>query len=131
MDVRRISCMAAATFVGSLLIISATSPAHSQPPLVVQGHHYIDPETQRVVNYGDLDLANAPGQNRLVRRVAYAVNNLCDGDRSWSTLRVNVDRRGCSTAAWGSANPQIAAAIERAKSGTFVAAAALTIATAE
>jgi hypothetical protein len=29
MDARKITCMAAATFVGSMLILSATSPVHS------------------------------------------------------------------------------------------------------
>jgi UrcA family protein len=130
MDARKITCLAAATFVGSLLILSATSPVHSQPPVVVEGRHYFDPEIQRVVPYGDLDLANPPGQNRLIRRVGYAVNDVCEvkPSRDFVTYR---ESRLCSTAAWSGANPQITAAFERAKSGSYVAATALIISTAQ
>jgi len=69
MDARKISCMVAATFVGTLLILSATSPVHSQPPVLVQGRHYFDPEIQRVPRFADLDLANSEGQKRLTRSV--------------------------------------------------------------
>jgi len=124
MDTRKITCMAAATVVGSLLILSTVGPAHAQPPVIVEGHHYYDPEIQRVAPYGDLNLAERVGQKRLIRRVGYAVDDLCGGYLLGSPYYGD---RECSRAAWDSANPQIAAAFEQARSGGFVAAAAVTI----
>jgi UrcA family protein len=87
----------------------------------------LDTETQRVVQYGDLNLVNPTGQNRLFRRVGYAVDDLCGGTRSLAAVRENLEVRSCSKAAWSSANPQIAAAVDQAKSGNYISAAALTI----
>src|SRR5881409_2223386 len=56
MEVRHITCMIAATITGSLLIFGAASPVEAQQPLIVEGQHHFDPETQRVVHYGDLNL---------------------------------------------------------------------------
>jgi UrcA family protein len=126
MDMRKITCVAAATFVGSLLILSATAPVHAQP-LVVEGHHYFDPQIQRVINYADLDLANPSGQKRLLHRVSSAVDDLCAVNDSLASRDMFGETRNCSTAAWNSATPQIRAAVDGAKSGSFVSAAALTI----
>jgi len=125
MNVLKISCVTAATFVTSVLIVGTAVPLHAQPPVVVQGH--FDPETQRIVPYGDLNLASEPGQKRLMRRVGYAVSDLCRPEGAERSFYMLEDSRHCSKVAWDSANPQIAAAIERAASGTFAAAATLTI----
>jgi UrcA family protein len=122
---RKITCMAAATFVGSLLILSTVAPAHAQPPVIVEGHHYYDPENQRVVPYGDLNLAVSAGQQGLIRRVKYAVEDLCDTRHTRGLMQL-IDSE-CSTSAWNSANPQITAAFNRAGSGSSIAAAAVTI----
>lgn len=128
MESRTLPCIAAAVFVGSMLVLGATGVAHAQAPVIVQGKLHIDPETQRVVPYGDLNLADSNAQKVLVRRVGYAVDDLCDAHpfehrdfERWGQIRY------CRTAAWNSANPQIAAAIQQAQSGTFMAAAVLTI----
>jgi UrcA family protein len=123
----KILCIWGATIVGSLLTIGATSPARSQQPLVVEAERYHDPETQRVVHYGDLNLADMSGRSLLIRRVDYAVNDLCSANEGRRALERDANIRGCSKSAWNSASPQITAAFERAKSGSFVAAAAVTI----
>lgn len=124
MQVRKLMCMGAATFVGSMLIISLATPAHSRSPLVVEGR--IDPETQRVVRYGDLNLTNPDGQKRLIRRVSFAINDLCQINQ-FPPAYTMPNGRECTTAAWNSANPQISMAFDRARSDSFVAAAAIAI----
>jgi hypothetical protein len=62
MKAGKITCMVAATFVGTLLILGATGPVHSQPALVVQARHNSSSEVQRTGLYGDLDLANLQKQ---------------------------------------------------------------------
>ena len=121
MNSRKITCMAAATFVGSLLVLSAVAPVHAQAPVVVQGHRYFDPEIQRVVHYGDLNLAEASGQKALIRRVAYAVGDVC-GTNAIMTDRYDAE---CTTAAWDSANFQITAAFDQARTGSDLPAVAV------
>jgi len=127
MNVRKFTCMTAATIVGLSLSFGATSPVHSAQPVVVEGQRYFDPEIQRVVHYADLNLSDASGQKLLIRRVDYAVNDLCAGNQSWRPLEANLAIRQCSKSAWASANPQITAAFERGKSGGYIAATAVTI----
>lgn len=124
MNLRRFTCITAATVASSVLIFGTSSPVHSQPVMI---YGQLDTETQRVVQYGDLNLVNPTGQNRLFRRVGYAVDDLCGGNRSLAAVRENLEVRSCSKAAWSSANPQIAAAVDQAKSGNYISAAALTI----
>lgn len=125
MDGRNFACMAAAGLVGSLLVLSAVSPAFGQPPVVVQGRAYYDSENQRVVRYGDLNLAEQIGQKSLLRRVGYAVNELCDTRQTRGSFKT-IDRT-CAGSAWESANPQITLAFDRARGGASIAAASLTI----
>jgi len=124
MEARKFTCMAAATFVGSLLILTTVAPAHSQPPVVVHGHQYFDPEIQRRVPYGDLNLADVSGQKHLIRRVGFAVRDLCG---VYMTGRADPVDRECTAFAWASANPQITTAFDQARSGAYAAAAAVTI----
>jgi len=126
METRKVTCMAAAAFISSMLIVSAVAQAHPQQPVLVQGH--IDPSLQRVVRYGDLNVANPDGQKALMHRVNYAVQDLCQFGVAASTdLQSWRETDTCMTVAWASAQPQIATAFERAQSGSLASAAALTI----
>jgi UrcA family protein len=127
MEVRKITCMTAATLAGSLLVFSATSPVKAQQPLLVERQRNFDPELQRVVHYGDLNLTNLSGRNTLIRRVGFAVNNLCAMNQSWRPLETTMAVRRCSRSAWDSASPQITAAFASGTLGNYVAAAAVTI----
>ena len=86
MNVRKIACLCAAGFVGSLLITAAGSaaPRQRQPDLVVEGHR-IDPATQREVSFADLNLAFKPGQKVLRHRISVAANEICTSISSNST----------------------------------------------
>jgi UrcA family protein len=116
----KLAFMVAATFIGSIMASSATAPALGQPPVVVKGHTFYDPENQRVVWYGDLNLASVSEQQKLLHRVRYAVNDLCDRDPTWIK---DIDRP-CSKAAWDTANPQIASVVQMARAGGNVSTAA-------
>jgi len=120
--------MAAAAFVSSMLVVSATAHAGPQAPVVIEGRGDIDQDTLRIVHYGDLNLANSAGQKVLIRRVGYAVHQVCEGQIYASTdFSTSGETRNCAKVAWNSANPQITTAFELAQSGTFVAAAAAII----
>jgi len=126
METQKIIC-AGAALVSSIFVISATAYAEPQAPLVVQGHP-IDPDLQREVPYGDLNLALVPGQKTLHRRVAFAVRDICrDQAYAVSNLEYDVQERICSEAAWDSANPQIREAIERAQLGGTLTTAAIAV----
>lgn len=97
----------------------AISPAIGQPPnepVVVHGQ-LIDPELQRRVPYGDLNLASKPGQQRLMWRVDAAVDDLCDASVDNRPLSMEMQSRACSKFAWASAKPQIRTAIDLALAG--------------
>ena len=128
METRKLTFMAAAAFVGSMLVLTATAQARSQPPLVVEGRAHIDPDTQRIVKYGDLNLADPDGQQSLMRRVDYSINDLCQVNLfAFQHLEEVTATRTCVGAAWDSAKPQIATAFERAQSGASLGAAVLII----
>jgi len=125
---RKLACMAAAAFVSSMLVLSATANADPPRPVVVQGRADIDQDTRRIVHYGDLDLANSAGREVLIRRVGFAVREVCDGQLYASTdFSMSGETRKCAKVAWQSANPQITTALQLAQSGTFVAAGAAII----
>ena len=127
MKSRKITCMTAAAIVGLGLCFSATSPVFSAQPLVVEAQRPFDPEIRRVVHYADLNLSEASGQKLLIRRVDYAVNDLCGANQAWHPLDANLAITRCSKSAWNSARPQITAAFERGTSGSYVAAAVLVV----
>jgi len=121
MNGRNVACIAAATFIGSVLVIGVASPALGQRPVVVEGRA-IDPENQRVVRFGDLNLAQPMGQKSLLRRVGLAVDSLCDTRHIYGAAKT-IDYT-CSKEAWNSANPQITSAFDRARSGSSLALSA-------
>ena len=119
-----------ATLAACLLLASFGNavPSLAQEPLIVQKH--FDPETSRIVHYGDLNLADATAQRTLYHRVEYAVYDLCGiNPTGWSGIYPKATRV-CSDEAWAIARPQI----ERAISETRVAgnvASTITIAVGE
>ena len=112
----------------SLIVIA---PANAQrEPVVVYGQEDENVRTERV-SYADLDLATAPGERKLYRRVSSAVKRVCvfnDGTRGLQSIGYNI----CAEGAWDGATPQIAQAVQRARDiamtgKSSIAAAAITI----
>ena len=69
----------------------------------------IDPELQRTVYYGDLNLAFRPAQKTLKRRIAHTASDLC-----WD-LNGDNEVDSCTYGAIRSTDDQVAAAISRAE----------------
>lgn len=110
MTSRKYACIAAAAFVGFGLTASATEALSQRPvPDVIVKGPKIDPETQRVVRYGDLNLAYASDQRTLRGRIWKTANNLCFDLNGFNGLQ------DCSRDAVHSTDDQVAAAIDRAK----------------
>ena len=114
MDARNLACIAAAGFIGIMVVSVATSsPAYSQPnddrEMVVRGER-IDPALQRLVSYRDLNLVFPAAQKTLTGRISRTASSLCseinDGQEDYGT---------CTNFAVRGTKPQVAAAIERAK----------------
>jgi len=106
-------CAAAATTALSLL---AVAPAHAQSePFVVTAPRTADLPMMRV-GYRDLNLTYAPARVTLIRRVDYAVKQVCfeSDQRSVRTLPSYIQYVDCSKFAWNGARPQLAAAINQA-----------------
>lgn len=131
--VRAISlCAAIAVTSGGLFLVAAPAFGRSGPILVTAPQ----PEdlVVRHVSYADLNLAAAPGQKALNRRVGAAVTDLCTeaagGNDGGTAFRYNMIN--CSNGAWNDARPQIARAVQRAQELAFtghssIVATALTI----
>jgi UrcA family protein len=69
----------------------------------------------RRVNYADLNLAQPSGQQALVSRVKFAVNDMCSTiSNSYETAFKTIESR-CTNASWDQARPQIDSAVMRAR----------------
>jgi UrcA family protein len=110
MNGRNFAALLAAGFIGLGLTAAV---ADAKPPtgdVVVEGKRF-DPETQRIVRYGDLNLAFRPDQKLLMRRISTTARSLCSDlghvefYESWH----------CANDAVDSTDDQVAAAISRAK----------------
>jgi len=99
--------MAAAGFLGVTLTAGATHAFAGPRDVVVQGER-IDPELQRTVSYGDLNLAKRFGQKTLKGRIYRTASGLC------SDLNPSYDG-GCIRGAVRSTDDQVVQAIDRAK----------------
>lgn len=108
MQKRTIPCLIAAGFLSFALTVSATQ-AFAAPQwgdVVVKGRK-IDPESQRIVRYGDLNLTQASDRHRLDRRIYRTANSLCfymNGSES----------ADCTLLAVRSTDEQVAQAVDRA-----------------
>lgn len=107
MDNRKLACMVAAGFLGVTLTAGATHAFAGPRDVVVQGER-IDPELQRTVSYGDLNLAERFGQKTLKGRIYRTASSLC------SDLNPSYDG-GCFRVAVRSTDDQVVQAIDRAK----------------
>jgi UrcA family protein len=111
MDARTMASIAAASVVGSLLLIATTSGAQHQRAVVVEKR--ITPMALHV-SLADLSLARKKDQKILYHRVGEAVQQVCpqvDGDG------YGYDVQGCDEFAWAGARPQMMRAINAAKAG--------------
>lgn len=111
MDKRKLSCVAAAGFIGIMLVAATTStPVFAGQRDVVVTAERIDPALQRRVAYRDLNLAFPAAQKTLKGRISRTASSLCfeinDGNDEFGE---------CKSYAIRGTRPQVAAAIERAK----------------
>jgi UrcA family protein len=125
------ACAAVAIAVGGVTVLAPPASGRVQPLVVTANADII---TSRI-SYLDLNLASAPGQLTLNRRVEGAIGNLCteataayDGN-----FRTGIANRKCRNSAWDQARPQIARAVQRANEiastgASTIAASAITIA---
>jgi len=105
--------------VGSLTValagLVAPSPAFAMERPVMVSSTGSDSMTRRIT-HADLNLASAPGEATLNRRVGIAVRNLCSattgGDRMGFVR--NTMEHNCRISAWNQARPQIDWAVRRA-----------------
>lgn len=120
-----------ATLIAAVAVGSATFPLHGATPrgLVVVAH----PEdyVTRHVSYADLNLASAPGERALNRRVGTAVANVCA--EAVAGTFTSFEYRDCESGAWGRARPQVSLAVQRAheiasNGSSVIAAVAITVA---
>lgn len=122
-------CAAVAITAGGLFLVA--SPAAAKRPIVVTGNPDL---VVRHVSFADLNLASFAGENTLRHRVRGAVKDVCleatGGNTGGAPYKINMVN--CSASAWDGANPQIAAAVQRAREiaatgSSNIAAAAITI----
>lgn len=108
---RNLTSMAAAGFIGVLLVAAAAQPAYSRPDrdVVVEAPFEKGALTERV-NFTISDIRSLTGQKELVRRVRQATYRVCTDDNSAD------ERIQCRDGAWAGAKPQIDRAIDRAMS---------------
>jgi UrcA family protein len=106
--------IAAAAGAAALILILGAPASAQQAMIIVQTAPPAYLNIQRVP-YGDLNLLTFAGEQSLHRRVSRAVENVClyDNDR-WYGLS-EPDYNHCSWSAWQRAQPQMAAAIYRAR----------------
>jgi UrcA family protein len=127
--VNKLSMCAAMVVVGGSLAIASPAQGKTAPVLITAPADVV----VRHVSYADLNLASAPGQQRLNHRVDAAVTDVCleatGGDNGSTEFKFSMVR--CASGAWNDARPQINLAIQRAhelaSTGTTnLAAAAIT-----
>jgi UrcA family protein len=102
--------------VCGILAVGTATHGFAKSPITVIGRG-IDPETTRIVSYADLNLQSGAGRQVLLRRVAYAVRDLCQVNPGWNGLEVYMRDRQCFNQGWNSASPQINRAFDLAAAG--------------
>jgi UrcA family protein len=114
MFTRKVATMAAAGFVGTLLVTAAVQPAEAKRRnnVTVTAERF-DPVTQRRVFYADLNIAKRPGQKALRGRIYNAANDICGPALGYEQRDAEQD--GCVNDAVGSTRGQVRQAIQRAK----------------
>ena len=104
--IKKFQLMVALGVVGASL--SATSFAASPgntADLVVQANRPDVGLNMRQVAYRDLATASPAGQRELMRRVAFAIDSLCEG--SDMSITDPIAARRCNVAGWASVQPRL------------------------
>jgi UrcA family protein len=104
----------AALAMSALIVAGAAAPAAAQNRTVVVTGTDSD-AVVRLVNFRDLNLATAPGERALLKRVHHTVSEVCleaIGDNKGYLLAPSVT---CRTQSWAGAAPQVARAVQRAR----------------
>jgi UrcA family protein len=110
---KSISLLAACAVTLAGLAIAVPAVAKDQKPVVVTGPEPDEQMVRRLVSYRDLNLATAAGESVLVKRVGYAVREVCyEAVEERANLSLTVACRGDS---WRGAKPQIDRAVLRAR----------------
>ena len=109
----RVAAAVLSGVAASLIVTSPALAAGQDNPVVVYADRQEGLRTERV-SYADLNLAERRDQGRLRQRVAGAVKRVCLFENGRPGLQDSAYVR-CSGGAWGSANPQIAQAVARAR----------------
>lgn len=119
-----ISMCAAVAITAAGVFVMAPQASGKSRPIFVTGQSEV---ITRHVSYADLNLASAPGQMTLNRRVGGAVNGVCSealgGDDGSVATKIWTQR--CHATAWDGARPQIARAIQRAREIAFTGSSTL------
>ena len=100
---------------GALLVTAAAEPVQAKPrqnDVVVTGQKP-DPLTQRLVPYGDLNLAFRADRNQLRGRIYLAANDICGPALGYDTR--DYLQIGCVDDAVDSTRTQVIRAVRRAK----------------
>jgi UrcA family protein len=100
--------------LSALALAGAAAPAVGQNRTVVVTGSDND-AVVRLVSYRDLDLASAPGERALIKRVHYTVGDVCRkavGDDKGYLLAPSMT---CRSQSWAGAEPQVARAVQRAR----------------
>lgn len=111
MDVRSNLSMAAVAVAASLVFASSASA--QQGPITIQGVAPPNIQIERVP-YWDLNLATRYGERALQWRVSHAVDRVCLRDVGGRDY-INQDYNQCTWGAWRGAQPQMNAAVYRAR----------------
>lgn len=90
--------------ISLMLMAAPTALAGLAVPAAAQNAERV----QAVVPYDDLDLETAAGRDALSGRVHVTIRRMCDSNARLS-LREIMASRACATAAYESAEPQLAA----------------------
>ena len=106
------------------LLFTGSPPATASEPVVVTAERPDAGYSLRIVKYGDLQLLTANGEKVLLNRVRRAVREVCPWETSSATDYLTYD---CRDFAWKGARPQMAAAVERARSGDQLVTATMAI----
>ena len=97
----------------TVVVFAATSPAIAKDrAIIVTATGESIPV--RLVSYRDLNLVKAQGESMLVKRVRYAVKNVCT-ESVPGGLYFQQETVACRADAWNGARPQIVRAVARAR----------------
>jgi UrcA family protein len=102
--------LSAAALFGMTATATYADPVPVKPIVVVA--HRVDPATQRMVSYADLNLSLRPDQKVLNRRISLTAERLC------FDLNGREDSSSCTSDAVHSTDRQVIAAIDRANRKT-------------